>query len=56
MWDGISKGDVLEAAGRNLVVIVGVTPRPETILSGVGKDRRVIKVGGICFHIRSGTE
>ena len=56
MWDGISEGDVLEAAGGNLVVVIGVTPRPETILGGVGKDRRVIKVGGIYFHIRSGTE
>ena len=55
MWDRIGDGDVLETAGRNLVVVFRVTPRPKALLGGVGKDGRVVKVRGIYFHVRLGT-
>ena len=56
MWDGISHHDVLETASGNLVVVIRVTPGPETLLGGVGKDRRVIQVRRIYFRVRPGTE
>jgi len=44
---GVGEFDILEATGGNLVVVRRITPRPETVKSGVGKERRVIEVRGI---------
>jgi len=43
VWDGISDLHVLETASRDLEVVLGVTPVPEAIIGGVGKDSRVVK-------------
>ena len=56
MRDGIGEYDIFEAASRDLKIILWVTPRPETINSGVGPDRRVIIVRGIYFRVRTGIQ
>ena len=45
--NGVGDGDILESTGVDLVVVVGVAPSTDTVIGGVGKDRRVEKVGGI---------
>ena len=53
---GVGDFDILEATGGDLEVVLGVTPRAEAVVSGVGPDRRVIKVRGICSCIRTDTQ
>jgi len=50
---GVGKHNVLQSTGGDLVIIVGVTPRSQTIMSGIGKDRRVLGVLGICLRVRT---
>jgi len=45
--NGVGDLDILEATGGDLKVVVGFTPIPDAVNGGVGKDRRVVKVGGI---------
>jgi len=45
--NGVGDLHILETTGVDLVVIIWVTPMPNAIISGVGKDGRVIKVCGI---------
>lgn len=47
VWDGVGKPDVLEAAGRDLEVVIWIAPGSKTVVRGVRKDRCVIKVRGI---------
>ena len=54
--DGVGDFEVLKSTGGDLEVVLWVTPRAEAVVSGVGKDRRVVKVGGIYFCIRTGTQ
>ena len=56
MGDRVGDFDVLEATGKDLVVVLRVTPRAETVVSGVGPDRCVIKVRGIYSPIRTDTQ
>ena len=50
--NGIGNFDILETTGEDLVIIVGVTPRPKALNSGVGEYRRVVEVRGIWFWVR----
>ena len=54
--DGVGESDIFETASRDLEIILWVTPRPETINSGVGPDRRVVIVRGIYFRVRIGIQ
>ena len=45
--DWIGDSDILESTGGNLEVVRWITPRPKTVVSGVGKECRVIEVRGI---------
>ena len=54
--NGVGDFDILEATGEDLVVVLRVTPRAETVVSRVGKDRRVVKVRGIYSRIRTDTQ
>jgi len=54
VWDGVRDRHILETAGINLEIVCWVTPRPKTIMGGIGKDRRVFKVSGIYFRVRAG--
>ena len=53
---GVGDFDILEATGGDLEVVLRVTPRAETVVSGVGPDRGVIKVRGIYGCIRTGIQ
>ena len=48
----VCKPHILEATGGDLEVVIRVAPSPKTIVSGVRKHRRVIKVRGIWFPFR----
>ena len=54
--DGVGDFDILEATGGDLVVVVWITPRAESVVGGVGKDGRVIKVRGVYAYIRTGIQ
>ena len=54
--DGVGNFEVLKSTGGDLEVVLWVTPRAETVVSGVGPDRCVVKVRGIYFCIRTGTQ
>ena len=45
--DWVGEFNVLEATGGDLEVVLWITPRPNSVKSGVGKYRRVIEVRGI---------
>ena len=45
--DRVSDCDILESTGEDLEVVLRVAPRTETVISGVGPDRRVFKIRGI---------
>ena len=51
--DRVGDFDVLETTGEDLKVVLWITPRAETVVSGVGKDRRVVKIRGIYSRIRT---
>ena len=53
VWDGVGDGDIFETAGGDLVIVICVTPRPEALCGGIGKDRCVLKVRGIYSHVRT---
>ena len=53
VWDGVGDSDILETAGGDLVIVICVTPRPEALCGGIGKDRCVLKVRGIYSHVRT---
>ena len=53
--NGVGKPDVFETTGRDLEVIVRVTPESKTIVRRIGKDRCVIKVRGVYFRVRTET-
>ena len=50
---GVGESDILEATGGNLEVVCWITPRSNTVKSGVGKQRRVIEVRGIYLCVRT---
>jgi hypothetical protein len=54
--DGVGEHEVLEATGGDLVIVVRVTPRSQTLSSGIGKDRGVLGVRGIYFCVRTDVE
>ena len=54
VWGGVGDRDILETAGRDLEIVRRVTPRPKTLIIGIGKNRRMFKVRGIYFHVRAG--
>ena len=56
MRDGVGDRNVLETASRDLVVIVCVTPRAETVSSGIVKDRGVFRIRGIYFWVRTSVQ
>jgi len=33
--DGVGDGDILETAGGDLVIVICITPRPETLFGGI---------------------
>jgi len=39
VWNRVSELDILEAAGGDLEVVLWITPRSETVKSGVGEYR-----------------
>jgi len=50
---GVGKHNILQTTGGDLVIIFGVAPRSQTIMSGIGKDRCVFGVLGICLRVRT---
>ena len=56
MRDGVGESDIFETASRDLKIILWVTPRPETVNSGVGPHRRVVIVRGIYFRVKIGIQ
>jgi len=52
--DGVGNRDVLQTTRGDLVIICGVTPGSQTVISGIGKDRRVLGVRGIYLRVRTG--
>ena len=54
--DGVGDFEVLKSTGGDLEVVLWVSPRAEAVVSGVGKDRRVVKVRSIYFCVRTGTQ
>ena len=47
VWNGVGELEVLESTGGDLEVVLWVTPRSKTVISGVGKYTRVKEVRGI---------
>jgi len=48
----VSECDILETSGRDLVIIISVAPRAETIGGGIVKDGSVFGVRGIYLRVR----
>jgi hypothetical protein len=51
--DGVSDSHILETAGSDLEIVFRVTPRPQTVFGGIGKDRCVFKVRSIYIRVRA---
>lgn len=50
--DGVSESDVLETAGRDLVIIVSITPRAEAIVAGIAEDGGVLRIRSVYLRVR----
>ena len=51
MWDRVGDGNVLEATGINLVIVIWITPTAKAVKGGVGKDGGMIEIRGVYFCV-----